>query len=58
MKKKTPISIGSWIFSHFPTTPERDEILVVGTVFYAESNGRYVCFFREMKNKKITALQS
>ena len=30
-----------WIFSDFPTVPDRDEILVDGTVFYAESNGMY-----------------
>ena len=35
-------------FSDFPTAPDRDEILVDGTVFYAESN--MVCFFS--KNEK------
>ena len=40
----------------FPIVPDRDEILVDGTVFYAESNGMF--FFREITNKKVTALQS
>ena len=44
------------MFSDFPTVPDRDKILVDGSVFYAESNGMF--FFREMKNKKVTALQS
>ena len=44
------------IFFDFPTAPDRDEILVDGTVFYAECNG--IFFFREIKNKKVTGPQS
>ena len=42
-----------WVFSDFPTAPDFNEILIDGTVFYADSNGMFFS-----KNEKDTALQS